>query len=219
MNFSPMLMCKIIAGLLAFVCTVLLTLDLPFSRTLGVSLSHVAIGCRRPAEDTGATVHRVFNETIGLDMLSRKNRSDQRLATRKAKWEGLWVRRNETYKQGWGISMFHALHCLEMIRDHFEDGASHHTSAIFVRPVDNEEGNYHNEAHVQHCFAYIAQVCYSHSNPRVQRPPVLVLWTYTISVRFKDFLPVNQIECSLFSHPLFRLSTAHCHFTTESTTV
>lgn len=180
MNFSPILMCKVIAGLLAFVCTVLLTLDLPFSRNLGASLSHVAQGCRQPAEDTKATVHRAFNETIGLDMLSSEDHSDQKSATKKPKWGGLWVRRNETYKQGWGISMFHALHCLEMIRDHFEDKASHQMSDISGRSADNGEHDHEKETHVQHCFAYIAQVCYSHLYPRVTGPPTVVLWTYMI---------------------------------------
>ncbi|KAB5518247.1 hypothetical protein GE09DRAFT_929729, partial [Coniochaeta sp. 2T2.1] len=28
----------------------------------------------------------------------------------------LWVKHNDTYSYPWGISMFHGLHCLQMIR-------------------------------------------------------------------------------------------------------
>lgn len=52
----------------------------------------------------------------------------------------LWVQLNETSKRAWGISMFHALHCLQTLRD-----------TIQMSEVDDI-------GHIGHCIGYIAQV-------------------------------------------------------------
>ena len=104
----------------------------------------------------------VFKETPDLANPSREDDSDPKLAMRKPKWGGLWVQRNETYKQGWGISMFHALHCLEMMRDGLEDKSSLRTHEMLGESAGNAEPDHHRGDHVRHCFAYIAQVRYSH---------------------------------------------------------
>lgn len=80
----------------------------------------------------------------------------------------LWVAYNETSDEAWGIGMFHALHCLKMLR-----------KAIRSEPMKNSRGvsdsagsEYRSERrakptlghpdlspnHLGHCIGYIAQV-------------------------------------------------------------
>ncbi|CAF9919343.1 MAG: hypothetical protein ALECFALPRED_001130 [Alectoria fallacina] len=129
------------------------------AQALGVvHLNRVAPACKPRAEETKATIHTVFKERPDLANPSRKDHSDPGPATGKPTWGGLWVQRNETYKQGWGISMFHALHCLEMIRDGLADKSSLRTHGMLGKSAGNAEPDHHKGDHVRHCFAYIAQV-------------------------------------------------------------
>lgn len=69
----------------------------------------------------------------------------------------LWVQYNETFQVTWGISMFHALHCVEMLRMSLTGGPMAHSGSgeDSTAPMD-EEGNDTN--HLSHCLDYIAQV-------------------------------------------------------------
>ena len=89
----------------------------------------------------------------------------------------LWVRYNETVKEGWGVSMLHALHCLKMLRAEVRsgwekeeagksrgDGMLRSSGEVEMR----DEGKMHDgkpgdKVHLQHCLAYIAEVrCIKH---------------------------------------------------------
>ncbi|KAL8648402.1 MAG: hypothetical protein Q9226_006010 [Calogaya cf. arnoldii] len=72
----------------------------------------------------------------------------------------LWVDFNQTSSRAWGISMFHALHCVQMLRDAIKD----HNG---MKPVvDKKAGNKRagrkehplmDPMHLGHCIGYIAQ--------------------------------------------------------------
>ena len=162
MKTSQAVTCKVFASLLAFICTTFLILyqtNLPVSRALRVSLNRLAPGCTQSAEESKATVQTVFKGKLGLKNLSSADHSDPTVAIEKPQRGLLWVQRNETYKQAWGISMFHALHCLEMIRDEVDDRTRHQMhDAMLGRSAGYREHDHHREDHVHHCLAYIAQV-------------------------------------------------------------
>lgn len=72
----------------------------------------------------------------------------------------LLVQHNETYYRGWGVSMFHSIHCLGMLRTSFQnffglaDGKGHHGDHIH-----GPGGQMINERqHVEHCLGYIGRV-------------------------------------------------------------
>lgn len=66
------------------------------------------------------------------------------------------VRRNETMIENWGITVFHALHCLGIIRDalrsldHQSDSATKSGQPSHRHSLDTE--------HTLHCLSYLAQV-------------------------------------------------------------
>jgi hypothetical protein len=85
----------------------------------------------------------------------------------------LWVQYNETLDIQYGISMFHGLHCLQMLRTEFKaklglDSNSevthdHHGRARKRSNVAAVQGDTTLETHLGHCLAYVAMV---RSTPR-----------------------------------------------------
>ena len=82
----------------------------------------------------------------------------------------LRVRSNELTVYGWGISMFHALHCLQMIRTIVRDspmmqeesgGAKHENGMAHDHNSGHDSGHdVMDPEHVAHCIGYIAQVSF-----------------------------------------------------------
>lgn len=62
----------------------------------------------------------------------------------------LWVKHNETMDVPWGVSMFHAIHCLTLLR-----GKVQRDQSIENATTGHEE---FDSTHIGHCFSYIAQV-------------------------------------------------------------
>ena len=89
---------------------------------------------------------------------------EQTLLTRKGGF--LWVEFNETSSEAWGISMFHALHCLKMLRIVVRSSEMMKSVVKESRGAsDNgrqDGGNSKhpdmNPLHIGHCVGYIAQV-------------------------------------------------------------
>ncbi|TGO30051.1 hypothetical protein BPAE_0008g00430 [Botrytis paeoniae] len=82
----------------------------------------------------------------------------------------LWVRHNETYNTGHGVSMFHALHCLSMIRDAVKGSKSgavahSHGSKRGMHIETSEE-----EMHVGHCLSYVAQSLLCSADGTLEHP-------------------------------------------------
>ena len=83
----------------------------------------------------------------------------------------LRLRYNDTKTHKWGISMFHALHCLQTIRTVVREspmmqegsrGATH--DSVMAHDHDDAYDSGHNmmidPGHVAHCIGYIAQVSF-----------------------------------------------------------
>jgi hypothetical protein len=79
----------------------------------------------------------------------------------------LWVKYNETSNEAWGVSMFHALHCLKMVRmavqasPFVKDNEMAHGHEGMAQGHKNEGSINHPDmdpTHLGHCIGYIAQV-------------------------------------------------------------
>ena len=75
------------------------------------------------------------------------------------------MRYNESLVEGWGVSMFHSLHCLSMLRHELKHywsvnkGMAHgHQSRPRLETVAYEENHQSEVSHLKHCLAYIAEV-------------------------------------------------------------
>ncbi|KAH6717967.1 hypothetical protein DL95DRAFT_332209 [Leptodontidium sp. 2 PMI_412] len=82
----------------------------------------------------------------------------------------LWVRHNETYKTGHGVSMFHALHCLSMIRDAIKGSKSGAVAHSHGSKRDIHVGKSEDEMHVGHCLSYVAQSLLCSADGTLERP-------------------------------------------------
>ncbi|KAJ0120575.1 hypothetical protein J7T55_015304 [Diaporthe amygdali] len=68
--------------------------------------------------------------------------------------------------EGWGITMFHAIHCLQMIREIFKTAALHEQKDAFVerrREDHSDHGDSHHHGgsdtkHATHCLSYLYQM-------------------------------------------------------------
>lgn len=72
----------------------------------------------------------------------------------------LWVETNGTDDiveiEGWGITMFHALHCLQMIREVFKSTMSPEHASNHGMPGHHHADN--DPKHATHCISYLYQV-------------------------------------------------------------
>lgn len=83
----------------------------------------------------------------------------------------LWVATNSTEnsseREGWGISMFHAVHCLQMMREVFKsvvpENHPSHSAHSHPRRLPRSGPHEHDmdPRHAVHCFSYLYQVCNS----------------------------------------------------------
>lgn len=99
--------------------------------------------------------------------------------------------------------MFHALLCLEMIRDDLQYKTRHHTNdEITIRSAGNGESDHDRQGHVNHCLAYIAQVSYSQMGFEYQSP-ILSLFGHSKSevhsFKLQYLFSIHKVECCLLS--------------------
>ncbi|CAL8574732.1 hypothetical protein XPA_000685 [Xanthoria parietina] len=101
----------------------------------------------------------VFQDRPILENLSPSANEEWKRALLTPKGGFLWVQYNITAEQPYGISMFHGLHCLKMLREVIQ--SSHH-------PATNKGNEHHPRTaqytehgqslnHIGHCIGYIAQ--------------------------------------------------------------
>lgn len=83
----------------------------------------------------------------------------------------LWVETNSTEDivgaEGWGVTMFHALHCLQMIREVFKSTMS--PEHAFDHAMPGHPPAHHDPKHATHCLAYLYQVSKQSINHIAQR--------------------------------------------------
>jgi hypothetical protein len=100
--------------------------------------------------------HAIFKQTHSIEDMSYENDLEwaQTLAPKTGGF--IWVKHNETTSVEFGISMFHALHCLQLLRLVSQEvifGTRH--------PHTDERNGTHSvpvARHVPHCVGYLAQV-------------------------------------------------------------
>jgi hypothetical protein len=75
---------------------------------------------------------------------------------------GFLVREIDNKQENWGISMFHQLHCVQMIRTELQR-LMNITTSDDLQPKDYHgmaTAVPHDSEHVGHCLDYLRQVCY-----------------------------------------------------------
>lgn len=75
----------------------------------------------------------------------------------------LLVRHNETYSQGWGVSMFHSIHCLGILRSTMQNyfGLAPENGGHGAHAHGQRDGallHVDERKHVEHCLGYIGRV-------------------------------------------------------------
>ncbi|KAG9244400.1 hypothetical protein BJ878DRAFT_72959 [Calycina marina] len=116
-------------------------------------------------------IPRTFRHIKHLEDLSQEADEEWRATLSTPKGGFLFVEnKNKEEREGkdepWGISMFHAVHCLTMLRSSFQtfmgngttttmNGHAHHQDPRLVKSGQYEA---QDAMHVGHCFSYIAQV-------------------------------------------------------------
>ncbi|KAF2636001.1 hypothetical protein P280DRAFT_553343 [Massarina eburnea CBS 473.64] len=134
------------------------------------SFSHLMCHCSAPSTLTPPPrIRTTFQSITALEDLSEEADTNwASLATPKGGF--LRVQYNESYVQLWGISMFHQLHCLEMIRMTLQKemgikakGNHHHGGGKGAEHEDDPE-------HITHCFSYLAQALQCAGDSTIEKP-------------------------------------------------
>ncbi|KAF1988224.1 hypothetical protein K402DRAFT_402920 [Aulographum hederae CBS 113979] len=81
----------------------------------------------------------------------------------------IWRTYNETYKLPWGVSMYHGVDCLGMLR-----GRLLHGTASYDGGVLKAQGSERERDHVVHCLSYILQKVLCAGDSTIEPP-----WTRT----------------------------------------
>jgi len=88
----------------------------------------------------------------------------------------LWLRYNETFDMPWGISMFHGIHCLQMLRGEFQsqlgirNGGGHHHHRRQIATQNDEPGEGADLVHLGHCLAYIVEILQCVGDSTIEPP-------------------------------------------------
>jgi hypothetical protein len=122
---------------------------------------------RRPSESQrGRNPNFLFDFRERPDLESLDSTADEAWSNAMSTPLGgfLLVRHNETYYRGWGVSMFHSIHCMGMLRTSFQryfglaDGNGDHGVHIHGPPGRRSLSMIDERQHVEHCLGYIARV-------------------------------------------------------------
>jgi hypothetical protein len=94
------------------------------------------------------------------DLSSKSDFEWERLLTPN---DGFLVREIDSKRQNWGISMFHQLHCLQVIRTELQL-LMNLTTLQELQPKKYPRGvkEHHDSGHVVHCVDYLRQVCHDY---------------------------------------------------------
>ncbi|KAH8812247.1 hypothetical protein F5884DRAFT_784863 [Xylogone sp. PMI_703] len=149
----------IVIGAMALSCLVVLVLQ----AANAVTLPRLPYRIYRVDKCTDQQVNRatyLIDDTVFRDhklLLDLSHDADEELKAwlLPAKTGVIWTAYNETFRLGQGISMFHAMHCLLMIRRALQDKGDGASSSAHTHAA--EDGSFLFHTHAPHCFSYIAQ--------------------------------------------------------------
>lgn len=79
------------------------------------------------------------------------------------------IRHNETFNIEWGISMFHQMHCLSLLRAVLQREAlntpEHPQDSHSARQDEHADQHFLHQSHLPHCIGYLAQVFIAFHRP------------------------------------------------------
>ena len=105
----------------------------------------------------------IFQDKPILENLSPSADAEWERALLTPKGGFLWVQYNGTAERPYGISMFHGLHCLKMLREVIQSSRPGMDGGHAHGMKGGKHGHGHGQSinHIGHCIGYIAQVCES----------------------------------------------------------
>ncbi|TGO32567.1 hypothetical protein BHYA_0306g00100 [Botrytis hyacinthi] len=169
---TPFTPCRIATVLLV----VSVSMILIFQSELTAALQAIRHGtCSRVESPHDPYFHpRTFPDVTPLEDLGIEgDQAWDKLTTRKGGF--IWLQYNETFDIPWGISMFHGLHCLQMLRGEFQsqmglsNGEHHHHKREIATKSDGH-GDGADIVHIGHCLAYIAEMLQCVGDSTIERP-------------------------------------------------
>lgn len=146
---------------------------IPFQTELTAAVKDLANQTKDQANDGSEEIPHLprittaFRERPVLEDLSPAGDDSWERMALPRKGGFLWVEYNETSNEAWGISMFHALHCLKMLRLVIRNSGLMKSVVGESDPVQHSEGGGEtgtlmhpdmDPVHIGHCVGYIAQV-------------------------------------------------------------
>ncbi|KAJ6783185.1 hypothetical protein PWT90_07876 [Aphanocladium album] len=133
---------------------------------------HMQEACAQPQT---ATTVRYFDEISALEDLSPSGDSAWTSMVNTPKGGFIWVKHNATVDMAWGVSMFHAIHCLQLLRgtiqmQTYNVTAKAHDHGGGGAPKQNEGHEAFDMGHVGHCFGYLAQQILCNGDDTIEPP-------------------------------------------------
>ncbi|MCJ1310415.1 hypothetical protein MMC25_004079 [Agyrium rufum] len=173
--------CRQITVFITIALVILITIITIFNRKLNVALSKIQINCPSSSSSNGPVFTAteqdqdptLFREIPLLEDMTHENDEAWHDRVFPGTQGFLHVMYNETFAAPWGISMFHGLHCLGMLREELQIARGMPGG----KPMKHESthGKYSAQAHedhVGHCFSYLAQSLFCAADDTIE-PPVL----------------------------------------------
>jgi Mycotoxin biosynthesis protein UstYa len=114
----------------------------------------------RDREEVSTSQKRTFTRVPTFEDMSHENDAAWAATVMPEKLGFIYVKYNETFSIERGISMFHAMHCLSLLREMLqmklpgESSQSHQHGS----KAGHESANHLREQHMPHCLSYVAQV-------------------------------------------------------------
>lgn len=123
---------------------------------------NISFSSSKAGSSSLSPIFYTFDQLEVLEDLSPANDEDWHRAALPKKGGFLWVEYNETSNEAWGVSMFHALHCLRMLRVAVQTSPYGPVEASTAPPNQPDGGTINHPnmdpTHLGHCIGYIAQV-------------------------------------------------------------
>lgn len=124
-------------------------------------------------EDQRASITRYMSKVDSLEDLSGKHEAAWSSMLSTPQGGFLWVKYNETNNMAWGVTMFHSIHCLTLLRSMLQMQLQNATSSQKAHANPTHQSSNHrafDEGHVGHCFSYIAQQIMCAADDTIEPP-------------------------------------------------
>lgn len=157
-----------VSRMMAYLSAVLLAGLLAFTLTLSLPDVQEMVRAPRPAlSQKPPAIKSTFEHLRQLEDLGPVGDQIWNSAVLPREGGFLWVQANSTDgqddREGWGITMFHALHCLQMVREVFKmavvpSDPNESPQPQLSRRRSASHSHHVDPKHATHCFSYLYQV-------------------------------------------------------------